>query len=573
MSSRKINIDTSAAELRYANWLKMVIDLVGPKNLYLIAGRGMGKTSDVIAERSQEIIYDMPGGSFAFVGDTYINLQKNVIRTFLDGWERKGWREAEGKKVGHYVVDTRPPAYFKPAYNRLETYKHTISVFNGCNFTLVSMDRPSTGAGGNYIHLFGDESKFLKEDKLKKLTPAIRGDYIRFGHSPYYRGRTFTTDYPDPNSIFEDDWILRQEKNMDPKQISLILDCALVLNEIRIEYLKAEQDRDKERLEKVARKLQRWEDRYRKIRRNSTFFYIATSYVNADILTEGYFIEQYNELEFEDYKSSIISMKRKLEKGAMFYGNLADRHFYADGYNYDYYDRFSLKEEINESSAGLRYIRAHEKLEAGVDLGNMISLVIGQEQWPYYRILKNLFVLPPEWIRQLGDQFLDFFANHKRKELDIYFDRSANQYRRQKQDLASKLKAAIERRGGKPTGWKVNLMSIGQGNISHTEEYDLMNDMLSENNKALPKLRIDQHECKEYKSSLELAPVEKDSKGNIKKDKSSEKLPFKRLPMESTNMSDAGKYLLCRKKYLDVVKMRRHTNVGDPVVRSWDKSK
>jgi hypothetical protein len=265
-------------------------------------------------------------------------------------------------------------------------------------------------------------------------------------------------------------------------------------------------------------------------------------------------------------------MKRVLEKMAMFYGNLAEKHFYSDGYNYDYYDRFGLKDNITETSNGLKYIRTHEKIDAGIDFGNMISMVIGQEQWPNYRVLKDIYVLTPQYIQELANSFLAFFEPHKRKEIDLYFDRSMNTYRKQKQDLATKLKNAIEKRTTtdgitKPTGWKVNLMSIGQGNISHGEEYDLMTDLLGEKNQGLPKLMIDQFEAKEYKSSIEIAPLEKDSKGNIKKIKKSEKLAVRRLPMESTNMSDAGKYLLCRKKYLDIVKSRRPTYVGDPGLR------
>jgi len=573
--SRKINIKDDNIELRYANWLKQAIDLISPKNLYLIAGRGTGKTSDILAERSQDVIYDMPGGSFALVGDSYINLQKNVVKTFLEGWERKGWREYSDRGIGHFVVDRKPPEYYKQPFTRLESHKHVISLFNGCNITLVSMDRPSSGAGNNYLHLFGDEAKYLKESKLKKLTPAIRGDYIRFGHSPFYRGRTFTTDYPDPNSIYEDDWILRMVKNMDKKQIRDILECAFVLNDIRIEYLQAEKENDKSKLKNISKNIERWEARYNKIRTNSTLFYIATSFVNADILTEGYFFEQFDELEPEDYQATILSMKRKLEEGAMFYGNLAEKHFYTDGYNYDYYDRFGLKDNITENCRGLKYLKINEKIELGVDFGNMVSMMIGQEQWPYYRMLKNLFVLPPKFIQELANSFLDFFEPHKYKVIDLYYDRSGNQYRKQKQDLATKLKNAIEKRevNGlvKSTGWKVNLMNIGQGNISHTDEYDLMSDMLGEKNKALPKLWIDQFECKEYKSSLELAPLAKeigrDGSSRIVKIKKSEKLPVRRLPMESTNMSDAGKYLLCRKKYLDVVKSRRTITFGDPGVR------
>ena len=167
------------------------------------------------------------------------------------------------------------------------------------------------------------------------------------------------------------------------------------------------------------------------------------------------------------------------------------------------------------------------------------------------------------------DNFINFFSAHKRKVLHLYYDRAANQYSKAKQDFATKLKKSIEIDGnGNATGWHVVLMSVGQANITHSEEFDLMNELMSDRNRHLPKLQIDGHECRELKSSLELAPVEKDGRGNIKKDKRSEKLAAHRLPMESTNMSDAFKYLLCRKKYLKVVKKKGTIGtLGDVKVR------
>jgi hypothetical protein len=89
------------------------------------------------------------------------------------------------------------------------------------------------------------------------------------------------------------------------------------------------------------------------------------------------------------------------------------------------------------------------------------------------------------------------------------------------------------------------------GNLK-SKGYDLMNVVMDETDNRLPKLLIDQFNCKELKSSLELAPA-KPGTGmeKVQKDKSSEKLPAHRLPMESTNMSDAFKYLMCRKEWLD----------------------
>src|SRR5690606_31256139 len=106
----------------------------------------------------------------------------------------------------HYVVDKPPPAHFKKPYKSPQNYKHTLSVFNGCFVNLISMDQPSGGAGNSYQHIFGDEIKYIEFDKIKKLTPALRG-YPQFAHSVYYRGSTFTSDMPNV-ADGEFDWIL-----------------------------------------------------------------------------------------------------------------------------------------------------------------------------------------------------------------------------------------------------------------------------------------------------------------------------------------------------------------------------
>ncbi len=94
----------------------------------------------------------------------------------------------------------------------------------------------------------------------------------------------------------------------------------------------------------------------------------------------------------------------------------------------------------------------------------MMSLVIGQEQPGTYRVLKGMYTITPEWIRELGDKFIQFFEPHKKKILHLYHDRSTNQYRKSGRDFATQLKHDIEfNRQGVRTGWLVQLMSVGPG--------------------------------------------------------------------------------------------------------------
>lgn len=561
---KRIRVNEEDTEIRYANWIKLMIDLIKPKNLVFIGGRGTAKSTDILAERTIDVCYDMPRAPFAIVADTYVNLMTNIIPAILLGWEeRKGWVEHTAKQEGDFVVDKPPPDDWPKPLIKTFNYKHTISTFLGNKFFLLSLDRPSISAGISVVHHFMDEVKYANEAKTNKLFPTLRGDKRMYGDSNYFMGQTFCTDMPNPG-IGENDWILRLEKNMDKEQIMNILQTSMVVNDLQIDLLNARAaDMPEKYILNLEKNLARWHARLKKIRHDSTFFYVVSSFANADILSLEYFSNLFNTLDFEEFKTSVLSLKARLEVGARFYGNLTEKHFYADGYNYDYYDQFGLRDNIKQTSAGLKYIQPDQPLDAGFDAGNMMSLVIGQEQWPNFRIIKSMYTLAPAWIRELGDQFIEFFKPHRRKQLFLYYDRSANAYRKAGQDFASKLKEAIERdRNGKATGWSVKLMNIGHGNITHAQEFDLMNELMSETNPRLPRLQIDKFECKELKSSLELAPLER-SNGEIKKVKKSEKLPAKRLPFESTNFSDAFKAIICRQRYLIAVRGKKVNNVGN----------
>ena len=555
-------------EYRYSNWLSMMIDIIKPKNLYVVGGRGTAKTQDIIAKRSIDIIYNLQRGTFAFLADTYVNALTNIIPNLITGWERQGFYEditTDGiRRPGHFVCDKEPPFDYDRPFTRATEFKHTISTFNGCLFMIKSLDRPSANAGISTVHNFGDEAKFANETKLKKSVPTLRGDYLLYKDSPYFMGQTFATDMPNP-ADGEHDWILRMKNNMDVTRIIAIFYKALHVNEIEYELYQAEQQKASEKeIKNITTRLERERARLHKARKDSTLFMVVSSLVNIDILTFDYLITNINSLEYEEFKTAILSMKASLDVGARFYALLADKHLYLDGYNYDFYDQFGLRDNISQTSEGLKYIQHDQPIDVGFDAGNMMSFAIGQEQGDILRVLKDMYTISPDWIPELGEQFVKFFQPHKCKIVNLHYDRAANNYRGAKQDFASQVKHAIEYdKIGRPTGWRLNLMSVGQGNIAMGDEYDLANQMMGEKNPRLPKLLIDKFECPRLVSSLRLAPVGKDSRGNIIKIKTSEKLKdIKRLPLESTNMSDAFKYLICRKKYLKAAKQKKITTAG-----------
>ena len=300
----------------------------------------------------------------------------------------------------------------------------------------------------------------------------------------------------------------------------------------------------------------RWEQRWLKTRRGLSFFFISSSFVNADILGEDWFHDEFAE-GLEGAACNILSVIPRLEAAQMFYCNLSMKNFYADGYLNDVIDRHPFGWE--QDSSALRYLDPGRPLEAGMDAGNMLSMVFAQQAGHVLRVLKELYTLPPQNVRDLADKFLQYFRPHRRKLLKLYYDRSMNNYSRTGADMATQIKRAIEvDADGRRTGWRVQLMSLGQGNISSNLEYRFFQELLPGHLEArLYRLLIDQHNCPCLKSEMEVTRTkakadERAGTTQIVKEKTGDKLPIARLPRESTNLTDALKYLVLRP---EVVKM------------------
>ena len=568
---KKLKTTSDDVEVRYANWMAQLIAIVQPWSLYWIAGRASAKTVQVLAERVQEVAQDCPGAPFAWVADTYSDLHKNVIPSLIDGLALLGWHPGT-----HYVINQEPPREWRQRmYNVCTDWKNTMTFYTGFNFTFISLDRAAIGAGRSYVGVFGDEVKYFPEEKFTNLLKAVRGFRVKYGDSVWYRSRTLTTDMPNPNHLGEYDWILKLARQNDKPRILLAMRAGFVYNDTKREYIARLQQADElrarcrtdaslrpalaeaERQTALARRtMLRWEQRWLKTRRGLSFFFISSSYVNADILGEDWFHDEFAE-GLEGSLCNILSVIPRLEAAQMFYCNLSMKNFYADGYLNDVIDRHPFGWE--QDSSALRYLDPGRPLEAGMDAGNMLSMVFAQQAGHVLRVLKELYTLPPQNVRDLADKFLQYFRPHRRKLLKLYYDRSMNNYSRTGADMATQIKRAIEvDADGRRTGWRVQLMSLGQGNISSNLEYRFFQELLPGHLEArLYRLLIDQHNCPCLKSEMEVTRTkakadERAGTTQIVKEKTGDKLPIARLPRESTNLTDALKYLVLRP---EVVKM------------------
>ena len=556
----RINRESDNVELRYMNWTTQLLNMCMPWACWWFAGRASAKTTQLLAERLKQAVSECPGAPFAWIADTYSNLHQNVIPSLLEGLRFLGMEQGRD-----FVIDIRPPeSWQRKMYNVVSSFKHTMTFYNGVTVTFFSLDRPSIGAGRSFVAIFGDEIKYWKEEQFTNILKTVRGYYAKYGGNPWYRSRTFTTDLPNPNHIGEYDWCFKIIKSMDIERVKLLIKVSLVYNDVKRQYAIAYQDHSenpttetKRALEKAEKVLDRWHARWLKARSRVTMVMVSSTFVNIDVLGTEFFQDEMKE-GLEGFETNILSIRPKLSANQKFYPTLTADNFFADGYNNEILDKFEYGWQ--QDCTVLRYLDRTRYIEAGMDAGNMLSMVFGQRGLgnKQYRILKELYTISPQTERDLADKFLAYFKPMRMKLLHLYYDRAMNSYQKQRADMASKIKTAIETdANGKPTGWRVILKSRGQGDIYSDVEYRFFMALLAGQLKdRLFTLLIDRHNCENTKTEMENCPTtvtkDKFNRDIIKKQKKGDKLSFDRLPKESSNLTDAVKYLLMRKEWINV---------------------
>ena len=115
------------------------------------------------------------------------------------------------------------------------------------------------------------------------------------------------------------------------------------------------------------------------------------------------------------------------------------------------------------------------------------------------RILKEFFVYPPQDIPDLASAFNAFFSSARFRRIDLYYDRAGNRKnsRRVNETDAKELKAELEK-----YGWAVTLKNLGQATIFHWQHHRLWKRLLAENERSVPKIRIDANECPNLVSAM-----------------------------------------------------------------------
>lgn len=548
-------------ELYYLNGVQMLASVIDPNMLYAEWGRATGKTEGVMGPRLIRVANDMPGELSFLVHKTYVALMTNVWPNIQAYFSRpvivNGCQRAMLEYGVDYVVgETRLPSHFRLPRYPVSYAKHSVIFRNGAHLQLVSSDQPESVAGRNAVHAFIEEMKHNSGEKLKsRLFPSLRGGSAEIRKSAYYEGVTGVSDTARVD-LGEDDWFEDYEQNMNHELIEEIASVSLAVNKSlyrqfvlnrEMRETKNPVSMEKIRLEQqqLAAFLARWKPRLADMRRNAVYYIRASSFRNKDILGPKFFKTQLDTLDMDEFLTAICGVRHKEVTNKFFAAYDKARHQFKDSYVYDVILSHDLKDKFLLTARYLRHYDRREPLYVGYDPGAFSSMIVGQKKdfGRQLDIIKEFWAYYPEEQESLAQQFYQFFgADAVNKVIHLYPDRAGNKRREELEQITTDsraLKAALE-----GYGFSVILHNEGAATIYHWQQFKLCMMLFGEQRDFLPRVRIDENECKNLCSAILISPLVK--KGNsIELDKSSEKKePLKRQAGLTTQLPSAMIYLL-----------------------------
>ncbi|MDL2215266.1 hypothetical protein LJC00_03665 [Dysgonomonas sp. OttesenSCG-928-M03] len=548
----------------YLSIVQIIALLLDPTFLFGELGRGSGKTTHILAPRIDRIQNDMPGALLVLAAATYKSILDNIVpgilEYFLENYERGVYFEYGKRPPAHFGDSELNEKWSRDEIDKISDFRHTITFVNGTVIKFVSCDRPESMLGLNAAHLFIDEMIRIPEEKfLERIMPALRADRSKFGHSHYYMGITGFSSTP--NFETDEDWWIKNEKDMDQDVMDRILEIAYVVDLRRENLLIAKAEADTDKINKLQRFVDRWSERLNKrsddpdqrgLRVDQTAYLRASSFSNIKILGIDYIKNQIKTIKDPDKLNTSILAVRKYRVKDMFFGKFSKQHLFDDSYDYKYIDRWAIGEERIDSSRNLKHCNANLPLIAGYDPGPFQSIVFGQEdkRKNIFRIIKDMWVYHPEQHAELAEKIDTFFKHHQQKVIYLYYDRAGNQqgpaYRKYYPLLGTMIDSDANLLAIELTkrGWTVHMMSKGQPTIYYSQHYRLLNTLFGKPEGKQPTILIDRNECEALVSSINHSPLKKGSK-EVELDKSSEReLEFEDQAMYSTQLSSALMYLL-----------------------------
>lgn len=481
---------TKPKQLLYLNKKQKAFLTATQKTKVLMMGRGAGKTA-VIGPDTYMSATILPRAKTFFSSTTYNQILTKTLPEVEKMWNTMGLKEyTSPEDPGHYIVGKRPPKHFAKPYAPPRRYANVITFFNGFSIEMLSMDRPDLSRGGSYDGGWIDEAALVSQEAFNKvLLPTVRGNINHFSSA---------------------------KQQLRHQQVSLLTSVPWkAKGQWILEY------------EEKAREFP------------SDYAWIeGTAFDNIDILGEKGLRRLKLELTEMEWRIEVMNERHiKIPDG--FYNSLSmDIHSYTPQYRYKDgprgIDTTGLTKEYSPT----------KPIDISFDFGGWFSCyTLWQEDSTTPGIMTERcfdlgYVKEDEKLDTLLSRFCYKYKDHRRKEIRIYgeprgFDRNATGDR-----IYDVVKDQLDQHG-----WKVKIMiKPGYQSKEHSWRHHFLNDLLAERNERMPRIRINDEECRDLLFSMQTAPITRD----MKKDKSKEKQ--REFPQEhATHLTDTFDYYFTQK--------------------------
>lgn len=493
-------------------------------------GRATGKTEGPGALFTAHNATTMPRSLGGLVSVTYDKLITPIVPKLIKSWEKLGYYQDH-----HFWVRKFAPPHLRreKPYLPVQDAKHFIHWWNGSGQVMISLDRLGISNAYDLDYIYADEAKLFDYDKFREVILANRGNAEHFGHLAEHHSMLITTDLPKGT---KGQWLFEYDKQMDKEQIELIMRIERQLYTLQDKFEKA----TKKQKVKIARIIRTFEAELNELRRDAVYILEASTLDNVHALGIDTIADFYRNLSETDYTLSVLNeMTNAAEIG--FYPALDEDHHGYTSYDYDY-----VSEQEIGAQRDCRWdsdILPNEPLDIAFDHNAAInSLVTGQEQGNIYRFLNSQYVLHPQRLKHLLDNWCTYYQHHKEKTVYYYFDHTSIPDDASR-DLPYSDEIIQYLRNRK---WNVKECYIGQ-QPRHKARYEFWGDILNESDDRLPKFRYNKSNALSWKEAAEGVGIRyghgRGKDEGFTKDKGPEK--DKDYPQEKApHLTDAGDTLL-----------------------------
>lgn len=457
--------ESQSSNKQYFNDAQYYTLSINPKDLVVVAGRGVGKGA-IQARRTQSCFQGMPGSMGGFVSPSVKRCLTNILPSMLIHLERWGF-----KRDLHYVVGKKPwkALHWKQPIFTPANWENSISFYNGSVINIISQDRSGTSNSMSLDYLIIDEAKFINFEQLKDETfQANRGNEMYFKHHPLHHGMTITSDMPITK---KGSWFLAYQDKMDTELVKVIEGLVYQVWKLRQKQLKHPEQADL--VEVQLSKLRRQLDYFRS---KCLLYKEYSSIVNLALLGEDFIRRAKRDLPPLTFLTSIMCKRITIATDGFYSGLREDVNLYTAP------NISMLQLEGLDPHNPVKDCRTDGDLDLNAPLiiafdanTNINWLVVGQlNKKGQLLILKSFFVKYERKLPEVVEDFVEYYRYHRRRQVIFYYDATfiSNNYALHNNDFHKEIERVL-----RSHQWTVRSKYIGKP-MAHILKNELINRML-----------------------------------------------------------------------------------------------